>query len=171
MPFILILIAAILIIAAFNNSQAALVAELEQDVPPFLKWALAIVGVGALGWIPGMQTVSRWLLALVLVVMFLKNWSAIQSGITNFQNTAASGSTSAVNTTTAASAVPTQTTTNTLPGGTTLVNTGAATSTAQAANINAAAETPIYSSPYGQYDPSNFLADFAVGFGGFGGIA
>lgn len=37
----------------------------------FAYWLFAIGGVGALGYIPALQTISRYLLALVLLVLFL----------------------------------------------------------------------------------------------------
>jgi len=162
MPFLLLLIGAVIIIAAFNNSQAALVSELEQDVPPFLKWALAVVGVGALGWIPGMQTISRWLLALVMVVLFLSNWQAIIGGFTSLSS--ASGTTVQPATQTSLTSVPAAL----APTGT--ASAGSISTSQVTQNINAAAQTPIYASQFGEFDPGNFLASFTAGFGGFGGI-
>lgn len=80
MPLILLLIAAIFIVSAFNNTQADLATALEQDGPGYLKWAAALAAVGALGWIPGMRTPSRYLLALVLLVIFLRNYQNILAG-------------------------------------------------------------------------------------------
>lgn len=80
MPLILLLIAAVFIVSAFQNTQADLAAALEQDGPGYLKWAAALAAVGALGWVPGMQKPSRYLLALVLLVIFLRNYQAILQG-------------------------------------------------------------------------------------------
>lgn len=80
MPFILLLIAAVFIVSAFQNTQADLAATLEQDAPGYLKWAAALAAVGALGWIPGMQKPSRYMLALVLLVILLKNYQQIFAG-------------------------------------------------------------------------------------------
>lgn len=84
MPFAILLIGAILIVVAFNNSFSALATELETDVPGYFKWAAAIVAILALGYIPGLKTPSRWLLGLVLVVVLLKNYSTILSGFQTF---------------------------------------------------------------------------------------
>jgi hypothetical protein len=83
MPFVLAIIGAILIIAAVRNSHGQLATALEQDVPGFAKWAAALFGVAALGWIPGMQGISRMLLALVVVVLVLNNWRNVLSGFTS----------------------------------------------------------------------------------------
>ena len=80
MPFILLLIAAVFIVSAFQNTQADLATALEQDGPGYLKWAAALAAVGALGWVPGMQKPSRYLLALVLLVIVLRNYQAILAG-------------------------------------------------------------------------------------------
>jgi len=39
----------------------------------FTIWFLAIAGIGAIGYLPALQTISRMLLALVLIVIFLAN--------------------------------------------------------------------------------------------------
>lgn len=163
MPFILLLIGAVIIIAAFNNTQGDLATELETDVPAFLKWALAIVGVGAIGWIPGMQTISRWLLALVLVVLVLKNYQGILSG---FQSLGGSAATA-----------PVQTAANPTPASAYIANPNnpqvtQAQISGTSGNVNAAGQpAQIAASPFGAFDPHQFLAAFEAGFGGFGGIA
>lgn len=82
MSAILLLIGAILAASAFRNTQGDLATALETDVPKFFHWAAAIGAIGAIGWIPGMKPISRWLLALVLVVIVLNNYTQIFSGFT-----------------------------------------------------------------------------------------
>lgn len=86
MILIALVIGIILIVAAIRNSQAALFTALGQDVPAYVVWAAAIVAVGAVGWIPGLRPVSRGLLALVILVIILRNYQGILAG---FQNAAA----------------------------------------------------------------------------------
>ena len=88
MPFVLLIIGAVLIVAAFNNAQGRLAAELQTDIPGFFAWAIAIAAILGLGYLPGLKTASRWLLALVLMVIVLKNYTTILSGFSSF---AASG--------------------------------------------------------------------------------
>jgi hypothetical protein len=180
MPFLLLLIGAVLIIAAFNNAQGDLATELETDVPAFLKWGLAVVGVGALGWIPGMQLISRWLLALVLVVIVLKNYTQIIAGFQAFSPSSGAQTAQQVQANptpaTAYAANPNnpQVTQAEISG--TGTGTGATGQLAQggaiAGNINALSQQPsLATSPFGVFDPTSFLASFEAGFGGFGGIA
>ena len=80
MPLVLIFIGAILMVSAFRNTQGSLASALMQDVPAYLTWAAAIVAVGAIGFIPKLQPVSRALLALVLTVIVLRNYQAAIAG-------------------------------------------------------------------------------------------
>jgi len=73
MTLILLIVGAVLVVAAIRNSQGALFSALQTDVPGFVVWAAAILALGALGFVPGLKPVSRGLLALVLVVIVLKN--------------------------------------------------------------------------------------------------
>jgi hypothetical protein len=171
-PFILLLVGAVIAIAAFNNTQGDLATELEQDVPPFLKWGLALFGVGALGWIPGMQLISRWLLALVMVVLVLMNYQRIIQGFQQLGGaTGASSGTANPTPATAYEQNPAapQITQAEISGTT---GQNAQTMTSQnLGNINAAGIAPAAASPFGALDPAAFLTAFEAGYGGFGGIA
>ena len=90
MPFVIVIVGVIIAIAAFNNTFSSLATELETDLPGYFVWGIAIAAVLALGFIPGFKTPSRWLIALVAVVIVLKGWSQIQAG---FQQFASSGGT------------------------------------------------------------------------------
>lgn len=83
MIIVLILIAVVLIVAALRDTQGDLFAALKDDVPAFATWAAAIVALGALGFIPGFKTVSRGLLALVIVVIVINNYEKITAGFNN----------------------------------------------------------------------------------------
>jgi hypothetical protein len=86
MPFALLLIGAVLIVVALNNTHAQLATQLESDVPGFFRWGAAIVALLALGYIPGLRTPSRWLLALVVVAVVVKTsvGTQILAQIANF---------------------------------------------------------------------------------------
>lgn len=166
MPFILILVAGLLIMAAYNNSAGSLMTELETDVPGFVKWFLAISAVGALGWVPGMEKISRMLLGLVLLVLFLSNYQQIFQG---FQSVGSAGT--SANTATNPDPAAAYIANPNAPSITQAEISGtAATSSAQTVNINAAGQVATTASPFGAFDPGNFLASFTAGFGGFGGI-
>lgn len=83
MIIILIIIAAVLIVAALRDTQGDLFAALMDDMPAFMTWAAAILVIGALGYIPGFKTISRSLLALIIVVIVVNNYEKIASGFNN----------------------------------------------------------------------------------------
>lgn len=84
MPFVVLLVGAILIVTAFNNSFGTLASELESDIPGFFKWGAAIAAIVGLGYVPGLRTPSRWLLGLVLLVILLTNYNQVISGFQSF---------------------------------------------------------------------------------------
>jgi hypothetical protein len=86
MPFALLLIGAVLIVVALNNTHAQLATQLESDVPGYFRWGAAIVALLALGYIPGLRSPSRWLLALVVVAIVVKTSVGTQlfAAIANF---------------------------------------------------------------------------------------
>jgi hypothetical protein len=88
MPVALVVIGVILIIVAFNNTMGQLATELQNDVPGFFVWGAAIAIILGLGYVPGLRTPSRWLLALVVLVIVLTQYKKIIDGFSSF---AASG--------------------------------------------------------------------------------
>jgi hypothetical protein len=84
MPFIALIIGGIMIVAAFQGTHAQLAAALEKDLPGFFKWAAAIAAIMGLGYIPGMERPSRWLLGLVVLVVVLTQYKQIIQGFQNF---------------------------------------------------------------------------------------
>lgn len=91
MPFFVLVIGAILVVAAIRNNQGDLFSALAADVPPFITWATAIVVIGSIGFIPNLKPVSRGLLALILVVILLNNYQQILAGFTSAWTTTAKG--------------------------------------------------------------------------------
>lgn len=79
----LLIIAVVMIVAAFRNTQGALFSALYQDVPDFVVWAAAIFAVGAIGFVPGLKPVSRGILALLLLSIVLSNYKQIIAGFNN----------------------------------------------------------------------------------------
>jgi type III secretory pathway component EscV len=84
LPFLAILIGAILIVVGFQGTQAQLATALETDIPKFFKWAVAVAAIMGLGYVPGLEKISRWLIGLVALVVVLKNYQAIIQGFQNF---------------------------------------------------------------------------------------
>lgn len=83
MILFLILIAAMLIVAAVRDTQGDLFAALQADVPSFVIWAAALVAIGAIGFVPGLKTPSRFLLALIIVVLVVNNYQKIIRGFSH----------------------------------------------------------------------------------------
>lgn len=84
MPFVVVVVGVLIAVAAWNNSFGALATELESDLPAYFRWGAAIALILALGFIPGMKTPSRYLLALVAVVLLLTNYQQIFTGLQSF---------------------------------------------------------------------------------------
>lgn len=81
MPIVILIFGAILIVSAYKNTYTTLFSNLKSDVPGFAVWFAAIAVVGGLQYVPGLRVPARWLLALVLLVLFMSNYQRILSGI------------------------------------------------------------------------------------------
>ena len=76
MPLAAILLGAILIDLAFRGTEHEFAAQLGQDFgqgSQFIAWAAAIVILGAIGYVKPLDKVSTGLLALVILVMVIRN--------------------------------------------------------------------------------------------------
>ncbi|HEY1880109.1 MAG TPA: hypothetical protein VGG68_09275 [Caulobacteraceae bacterium] len=80
MLLVVLAIGVVLIVSAVRNSYRALFTALGTDIPSFVVWAAAILAVGAVGFVPGLRPVSRGVLALVLLVLILRNYQQIIAG-------------------------------------------------------------------------------------------
>lgn len=172
MPIAVLIIGALLVIVAFNNSMGDLVSALETDVPGFFVWAIAIVAICALGYVPGLRTPSRYLLALVLMVILLKNYLQIYAGFTAFSKsggTATASGAGAANPTAAYTANPATTAT---PAAATVAGAGAGATSGATSGSAATSATQVASAASliaaNPLSPSSYLS--ALGTSGFGGI-
>lgn len=79
MPLAFLVIGALLVVVAVRGTYANLGTMLVNDFTGasvgkgFLVWVAAIAAIGALGWIPGLRTPSRLLLAMVILAIFISN--------------------------------------------------------------------------------------------------
>lgn len=80
MGIVILIIGAVIIAAAIRDTHEKLFGALAEDMPAFMVWGAAVFAVGAIGWVPGMNPVSRGLLALIVVVLVLTNYRAIIEG-------------------------------------------------------------------------------------------
>lgn len=78
MPLLLIVVGLVLIICAVRNTLGALAGHLQQDINgQFFAWVGAIVLIGAVGYVPQLQNLSRAFLALIAAVVILKSGSGL----------------------------------------------------------------------------------------------
>ena len=97
MPFALTAVGLILIITGFQNTYKQFGATVAGDFSGpnnFLYWMVAVMIVGALGYIKGLETFSRTFMTLIVIslviAMYKKNpnvFSDIQSGISTGSST------------------------------------------------------------------------------------
>lgn len=77
MPFALLIIGAVTLISAVKNTQGDLVGLIKKDFsnsdgqPSFIYWLVAILVIGAVGYIPKIKPLSVAFLGLLVLVMFL----------------------------------------------------------------------------------------------------
>jgi hypothetical protein len=161
MPLALVFIALVLIAVAWNNTQSSFAAQLGGDLSGFGKWFAALVIIGGLQWVPGLQTMARWLLGLVLLVLFLRNATNILHGFTDLASGSASAAAGPPSPAQAYVANPSN------PRITTAEVTG--TASGNVSNIQVAQVT----NPFAQFSPQTLMqqAGFSNSEIGFGGVA
>ncbi len=83
MPFALLIIGVVLLVAGVRGSQDKLFDLLRGDFTGeanFIYWMTAILVIGAAGYIPRLKPISTGFLALVIVVLFLKKGDPTGAG-------------------------------------------------------------------------------------------
>lgn len=81
MVFGLILIGVLLLDTGFKGTQRELGQRLQDDMlgqQGFVGWAAAFFAIGAIGYIPTLEKPSRYFIALMLVVIVLRNGGVFQ---------------------------------------------------------------------------------------------
>jgi hypothetical protein len=81
MPFIFIGSGLVLVLVGLNGDPAKLYSLIAADFQgpnSFIYWLLAILILGALGYIKGLEQLSKLFLILVLIVLFLDNGGFFQ---------------------------------------------------------------------------------------------
>lgn len=95
MAFLAFLIAVVLIVVAIRGTQGTLFSALMTDVPGFAVWAGAIFALALIGFVPGLKPISRGLLALVILVIVLRNYQNVLASFQGLvENPTAGGSSS-----------------------------------------------------------------------------
>jgi hypothetical protein len=115
MPFVLLIIGVVLLVAAVRNTQGNLYTLVQGDFTGqnnFVFWLLAMFIVGGIGYFPKLKSASTAMLGLVIIVLFIKrgNPSGVGGGFfsqfTSAINTTATASPSALNTAAATGTTP-----------------------------------------------------------------
>lgn len=175
MAVALLIIGAILIVTAFNNTMGQLTAALEADLPGFFVWLVAIAAILGLGYVPALRGASRWLLGIVALVILLTNYKQIVAGFQSFASSGGqAGGTVAPNPATASTSATPPT-----PGevaGSAATGGSSTSSTASAAGssaggvvgsaIGAVTGSAANSIPVLSFDPSSYVGLVESGFGG-----
>lgn len=73
MPFVFLAIGLIVIVAGVRGTEATLFALLKNDIQGFAPWFVAIITIGALGYIRAIRPITDGFMALLIVVLFLSN--------------------------------------------------------------------------------------------------
>jgi hypothetical protein len=97
MPFVFLMLGVLIVVVAYNDAAGNLWNALKQDIPGYFIWALALGIVAGIGFIPGMQKPSRYLLGLVFLVLILKNGTGIVAGLQQFAGTGAASTSTGTN--------------------------------------------------------------------------
>lgn len=87
MPFLFLIVGAVMIVSAVKGTNTQLLALLKADFTGkgnFLYWTLSILVIGALGYIEDLKPISRAFLVLVLVGLFIANDKNGQNIFTKF---------------------------------------------------------------------------------------
>lgn len=74
MPFVLIFAGLMLTVVAVRNNQDALYAQLQKDFTgpdSFTNWAVAVVGIGSLGYIKPIKPIIDPFIVLMIIVFFV----------------------------------------------------------------------------------------------------
>lgn len=90
----MLIIGLVLVSTALKNTQHEFAQQLQTDVlgtGGFLTWAAAILAIGAIGYLPGLRTASRYLLALLGVVIVVRNGGVFGNAQTALQQAISAG--------------------------------------------------------------------------------
>lgn len=96
MPFVFIGTGLILVLVGLNGDPATLYSLLASDFSgsgSFVYWFSAILILGALGYIRGLENLSKLFLVLVIIVLFLDNGGFFQQFQTYLKSTTQSTTT------------------------------------------------------------------------------
>jgi hypothetical protein len=83
MPFAFLIVGTVLVISGVKGTSAQLLTMFKADIQGkdgYLYWAVAILLIGSVGYVPALKPFSRAFLVLVLVVLVLKTGNKSATG-------------------------------------------------------------------------------------------
>lgn len=86
MGFPLVIVGLLMVITGARGTYAQFGAQLATDVRGYAPQGIAVAAVGAIGFIPALQQISRWILAFVIIVIFLAQNKGTSGFFSQFQN-------------------------------------------------------------------------------------
>lgn len=84
MPFVLLIVGVVLVVAGVRNTQSLLLSLLKQDFTgqgSFIPWFVAILAIGAVGYVKPLKPIVTAFLVLLIIVLFLSNGGFFQKFI------------------------------------------------------------------------------------------
>jgi len=75
MPFAFLIVGLVLVISGVRGTSAQLLTLAKGDLTgknSYLHWIVAILAIGSVGYVPQLRSISRAFLALVLIVLVLR---------------------------------------------------------------------------------------------------
>ena len=96
MPFLFLIVGALFTISAARGTQSTLLTLLKGDFTGkgnFIYWMVSILIVGSIGYIPRLKPVSVAFLALIIIVLFLKNGGVFSKATAALGGTTSTSST------------------------------------------------------------------------------
>lgn len=89
MPLFLLIVGLVLVVTGFRGTTEALGQQIAEDFSGegnFTAWVVAILFIGALGYIPGFRPVSNGLLVLLILVILLADQKDNQGFFNKFSD-------------------------------------------------------------------------------------
>lgn len=90
MPFVLLIVGVVLVVAGFRGELSNLWALLRGDFTGqgnYIFWALSILVIGSVGYIERLRPIANAFLTLVIIVLFLSNRGFFQKFTSALQQT------------------------------------------------------------------------------------
>ena len=78
MPFLLTTAGIIMVAVGVNGTHAQFFTQLKADAVPFTGYAVAVGGIGAMGYIRDLRELSHYLMALIIISLILSNRGVFQ---------------------------------------------------------------------------------------------